>query len=524
MSDLESNAAPDPAAPVAGRSSNAFLAIVLVVILAILGGGGWLVYDKVIKTDDSSSANLPASVLPSSTIAVATADANPSLSEKLNILTFIGKFPSLKSHVTIGAKDDPRQWIVTQILKSAHCPALSYSADFHSWLGAHVALGAVDVGAKDPAPVLALETSSGSAASRTIQKIVACDNTKDFFFQVVDGYVVGSDTQAHLTSILSSAKSHPLSADATYRKWSSAVGGQGLVNFYVAPRALKMLLGSLGALPACDSDILTKALGQFTGMAGSLNATDDGLELIARVGTNQAMTSGAALGQTVAQLPSDTALVLGVAPSSKAKTSALGALPSGCGGAAGLPSPARIMELIQQRSGLSLPGDLNTLLGKAFVLTLGGNAPSDLSQIQGPSAVPLGIEVQGDTAKIRAVLAKVEKKLGVSLARMGLVEKVAGGRFILATNQSYAGAISTTGALGADPAFLAAVPGASKAQFIMFVRIDSAWRTAILNSVGQPGDSGVASAAANTAGLSAFGLAGWIENGAVVIDMKLTTK
>ena len=523
MSDLESNPTPEPgAAPKAGPS-NAVLAAVFVVILVILGGGGWLVYDKVIKSDSSSTA-LPATVLPASTIAVATVDANPSLSQKVNLLNFIGKFPSLKSNVKIGVKDDPREWVVNEMMKSAHCSSMDFTRDFAPWLGEHFALAAVDVGTTDPAPVAALETTNGAAATAALDKVVTCSGSKDFVFKVVGRYVVGSDTQAHLRTIVNASTSSPLSADASYRKWMGAVGDPGLVNFYVAPRALTMLFDSFGAVPACERDVLHKALGQFSGIAGKLVANSDGLELIARVGVKSAIKPAGDLAHDVAQLPSDTALVLGIAPGTSVAPFTPRAMPSGCRGVAGMPSTAQMMEMIQQRTGLTIPGDLQTLLGKAFVMTLGGNAPANITEIHGPAEVPLGVEVQGDTGKIQAVLAKVQARLGVSLEQMGLVEKVSNGRVILATNSSYANAISTPGGLGSDPAFKAAVPEASKAQMVMFVRIDSAWRTAILNMLHQSGDSSGGSAAANTAGLSALGIAGWVDNGAVVVDVKLTTK
>lgn len=516
---MQSN--PTPAAR--AGASNVFLSVVFVAILAILGGGGWMVYDKLIKSDGSSTA-LPATVLPASTIAVATVDADPGLSQKVNLLNFIGKFPSLKSHVTIGVKDDPRKWVVNEMLKSSNCPSVSFNHDFAPWLGEHFALGAVDVGGAEPAPVAALETTNGAAATAALSKVVGCSGAKDFFFKVVGHYVVGSDSQAHLTTIVNAATSAPLSSDAGYKKWTSAVGDPGILNFYVAPQALTTLVKSVGAVPACEREALNKAFSQFSGIAGKLTANSDGLEVIARVGVKSSVKPTDVLARDVAALPSDTAVVLGVAPSGSVGAYTPSTLPTGCQGVGGMPSPAAIMGIIQQHTGLTLPGDLETLLGKAFVMALGGNAPADITQIQGPSQLPFGIEVQGDTAKIQAVLAKVQRKLGVTFAQMGLVQRVANGRFVLATNESYAGAITTSGALGSDPTFKEAVPQASKAQMIMFVRIDSAWRSAILAMLNRVGDPSAASAAANTAGLSAFGLAGWIDDGAVVMDMKLTTK
>lgn len=527
MSEMEST--PTPTARTG--PSNAVLAIVAVIILAILGGGGWVVYDQVIKSD-SSSAAAPATVLPATTLAVATLNANPSLSQKVDLFNIIHKFPALKSKVTIGAQDDPRKWVIDQILKSDSCPAVSFDKDFKPWLGNQFALGAVKVGSA-VAPVAALETSNGAAAKAALNKMVTCHGTKDFIFTVTGGYVVASNSLSHLDTIVAEARTKPLSADPAYQKWTGKVGGDGIVTLYAAKDGIQQLTAMFSDVAAGRVQNLKTVVSDFTGAAGSLSATNDGLELKLAIGS-KALTGGATtLGNEVAALPADTALVagLGMSPAmsnqlSKSMTEGFTqGFAQGFAGAGGpAPTPAQVRAMIKQYTGLTVPGDIITLLGKAIVLSVGGNAPADLTTLQSPFQLPIGLKINGDTAKIKAVIAKVEAKMGGTLSEMGLATKTSPTDFVLATNQSYANAITGAGTLGTDPEFLAAVPDAAKAQGIFFLRIDSAWRTAIIDLLGREGMPNASDIAANTSALAALGVASWTEGDAGMVDVKLTTK
>lgn len=528
MSDADLTAVPEQAPEPRSGPSNGVLIIVAAVIVLLLAGGGWLVVAKVVNSDSKSSQALPATVLPATTIAFATVDANPSVTQKVDLLAFIGKFPALKGEVKVGPQDDPRKWVIEQILKS-ECPSMTYAKDFAPWIGKYAALGAVDVGADGVAPVAAIQETDGSAATSAVKKMTACSKTKDFLFTVTGGYVLASDSQAHLDTIAAAAKTKPLSADATYTKWSGRFAGQGIVSFYVAPSAINAVAKELGIDERQAAQQLKKAVGSFTGAAGYFGATQDGLELKMAIGSKTAASSSAPLGSEVTGLPADTALAVGfgVAPSWSKQVSQgfLDGFDSGfVAGGRTLPSPAQIEALIKQHTGLTVPQDLATLFGRAVVLSLGGNAPADLSTLQSPLQLPIGLKIDGDPAKIRAVIAKVEAKVGGTLEQMGLVTKVQGSDFILATNPSYAKALSGSGSLGSDPAFVAAVANAPRAGGIFFLRFDSAWRTAIITMLAQSGMPDAQRVEANTAKLSALGVSSWTEGDAALIDVRVTTK
>lgn len=525
MSDTASNPS-STQAPQPGLS-NAVLALVAVVILAILGGGGWLVYAKVITTDSTTDV-LPATVLPASTVAFVTVDANPSLSQKVDLLKVLGKFPALKSKVTIGAQDDPRKWVIEQILKST-CPSLSFAKDFAPWVGDHVALGAVDVGATSPAPVAALQARDGGAAISALKKMTACAKSKDFIFATSGGYVVASDSRAHLDKILTAAKTAPLSADATYRTWAGRFDADGIVRFYVAPSAVELLAKAVGSGQPQVAQQFKKALGSFRGMVGYLGATNDGLEFKMAIGSKALSSGTATLGTEIANLPADTALALGfgVAPSWSKKLSSSFLAGFGQGLSAGgrtLPSTAQFESMVKQYTGLSVPGDLATLLGKAVVLSVGGTAPADLAGLQSPFQLPIGLKIDGDPAKIRAVVAKIEAKVGGTLEHLGFTSRTRGSDYIVATNATYAQALAGSGSLGTDPTFLAAVANPDRAQGIFFLRFDSAWRTAIIKLLARTGMPDERQVLANTAPLSALGVSQWTDGDAAIVDVKLTTK
>jgi hypothetical protein len=176
--------------------------------------------------------------------------------------------------------------------------------------------------------------------------------------------------------------------------------------------------------------------------------------------------------------------------------------------------------MAERQLGITLPGDLQTLVGNAMTFSLGGDAPSDLSSISGPADLPLALSVTGDPAAIKAVIAKIEKHTGHSLDEAHLVTRASGDTFTIATNGAYADQVEKQGGLGDSDTFRGAVPNADKATSVMYVDFDSAWVKSVARAAGGSGSS---SLGANLAPLKAFGMSAWSDGGVGHVLLKLTT-
>ncbi len=114
----------------------------------------------------------------------------------------------------------------------------------------------------------------------------------------------------------------------------------------------------------------------FDGMAATLRFNDGGLEFVAASDAtlDGAVLEGTGAGESVANLPGDTVAALGVSFGAEYAQTLIDQL-AGVGGA-GEDVDQMISEL-EQQTGLKLPEDLQTLLGDATVVAVGGDIDID---------------------------------------------------------------------------------------------------------------------------------------------------
>ena len=112
---------------------------------------------------------------------------------------------------------------------------------------------------------------------------------------------------------------------------------------------------------------LTKALQGFRGSAAVLRFHDSGLELSFAGGDATPPGKQTSVASHVGALPADTAAVLAAA----VDTTTLTRLRSGA-----TTQGLDLTRGLRQATGLSFPGDLATLLGQSFSISLGGHAPA----------------------------------------------------------------------------------------------------------------------------------------------------
>lgn len=502
--------------------------------------------------------------LPASSIAVVSLDLDPGAKQKVEALKTLRKFPELRKQLKIGSGEDLRKKFFDEALKQGDCKKLSYDSDIRPWIGDNVALAAVPFTKSKVSPVAALAITDQDRAARGLDALIGCSSSaKDTAYALNGDFVVISDTQAHADQVVKDAKASPLTDDTAYREWTDKVGDRGVANFYVAKAAAGFLTNQLGSLSSLgpddfpsgsassstdlpsgfpteltpgaegagapyarqvkqgdSTDTIRKALANFKGAAGALRFADVGAEL-EMVGGGLSLVSGQHSDDLVTGLPGDTAAALGLA------------LPRGWGAkltenldsfkVPGFGFGSDFRSRIEDQLGISLPDDLETLLGQGVALSVRGTPPADLSRVRGPQDAPVGLTVKGDADKIKAVLAKIEAKQGKTLADSGITLEDGNGKVSLSFDGDYAKALEAKGDLGGNATFKKVVPDAAKASAVFYVDFNSKWRQVIAKQMSSGTTSGSDSFLGNTEPLEAFGLSSWSDGDTSHLLVKLTT-
>lgn len=552
-----------PQTPVTSRSGKRRTAIVVLVALAVsaaLGGGAFAVYQVFFN-----GGPRPAEVLPASTVAVLSIDLDPSAGQKIEALQTLRKFPQLKEDLGLDPSDDLRKFIVEDLVG---CEDLDFEADVAPWIGKRAAVAAVDLGGDEPVPALALQISDQMRADVGFERLAECAEV-DLGYVTGEDYLIASDTSEHAQAILASGNQASLADDAKYQRWTEEAGDQGVVNFYVSKRASDYLIEGLEGLssdfgglfgdeggvgddgfsgdefefdfdspggmagesaPAAVDcaqestdpfDALTEQLEDFDGLAGTIRFADGGMELsVATSGLDQ-IASTATVGEQIGSLPADTALAAGFGVPGDYAEDLVEQLSCATG------TDQDLVAQFEEETGLDLPEDLTALLGSALTLSVGGDAPEDLSLVEGLADLPLALAVHGDAEKIQDVIERVEEHLGTSLEEdFDASITSSDSLLVLSPSDDYADALLGKGGLGSSADFRAAVPEAEKSAGILYLDFDSEWREALLDLLRNEGVSGsdVEIAEENSEPLKSLGVSTWVEDGASHILLKLATR
>jgi hypothetical protein len=502
----------------------------------------------------------PAEALPASTVAYLSIDLDPSGGQKIDAFRTLDKFPAFKDKVGIHSVDDVRRKIGEELIKSTGCH-LTFDADIDPWLGDRAAIAAVDLGNPQPDPVFVVQSKDDSKADAGVHELLNCGDapTTDVGYDVHDGWVVIARSQALADKAVAAADRATLADDATYQKWTKAVGDAGVVNMYAAPaagdylsRQLTNLQDSFGgfgvagvpgvapapgdampsqaASPASQtvtsayhaglaapggSSELGGVLKDFQGAAATLRFTGDGLEFVtasdARLSQSNFTTDQG--GAAVSRLPDDTAAAFGLG----FKPGWVSALANRFGSYSGGGQTGQdLLDELSTQTGLDLPADLETLVGSSTAISV-SKAFDYESAVQSSdgTGVPVAVTVKGDPAAIAKVLAKLRAHASGSTA--ALESDSSGDLVAIGPTAAYRQQVLAGGHLGDTDAFRSVIPDAGHASTVLYVNIDDLEHAISQASVG---DKTVID---NVAPLKALGFSSWLDGEVAHTSFKIST-
>ena len=544
----------EPAPPTAGsggrRSRRGWFIGGGVVALLGVGAGAWAALNFF------QQGAQPSEALPASTVAYVSIDLDPSGGQKIDAFRTLNKFPAFKDQVGINSVDDIRRKVGESILEDTNCTNLTYDHDIDPWLGERAAAAAVDLGGDEPDFVVVVQVKDEGKARDAITALNTCDTEEDpAGFVVHDGWAVVAQSQKVADGVVDATNDGTLADDATYQKWTNAVGDAGVVNAYASPDAGRVLgqeLGGFlggtfgedlgtpvpgessgdsmvepGAAPSISNssfhattadgagDPFSDALSEFKGGAATLRFTGDGLEF-AMAGDGAAPQlsdlTGNTGGQLVQRLPDDTAAAAGITFKPGWLTRRYGAM-AGIFGS--YTSPDGAYRELSRQTGLDVPDDIETLLGSGVTFSMGRDFDIEAAENSDDgSGLPVAATVKGDPAAIETVLDKLRAKTGdpVFLGSDSSDDLVA-----IGPSQEYRQHVLAGGHLGDDDTFRSVVPDAGAASSVFYVNIDS------LEPSIRKAAAGDQETVDNVTPVRAVGISTWTDSGVIRFSFKVTT-
>lgn len=434
--------APEPvpdtvgSAPGRRRHGAATIAAVVAAVLLIVGGGVGLAAYRAL----SGGGSQPEKYAPASSFAFAKIDLDPAASQKLAIRRFADKFPSSPTRKGSG---DLRDQFLRSLFENNRSSKVDYDRDVKPWIGDRAAAaGFLGAGGKPQGEVI-LQYKDKDKAKRGLDKIAA--GSSGLHYSLQDGYAVLADGQGVVDDAVRQAAKSNLGATATFRKDTGELTGSQVMTAWVD---IERSVAAAQANGSRSNRIPPQVLDQAKGrVALGLHAGDDYLEFEGATFDTPTTASSGSATDMIRKLPAGTLAALAIGDAGKVVTTAFDRLRAN-------PVFAEIqpqLDAIQQQTGLRLPGDLATLLGRSAVFALGSLPTGGGAPEFGLRSTPAD---PGAGRKIAEQIAALARSSGGGVT---VETRAVGADVVLAVGQGYAGKLAGDGRLGESKLFRTAM-------------------------------------------------------------------
>jgi hypothetical protein len=516
----------DGAGGAGGVRHTGLVALASIAVVLALGAGAYAMVQLL------GGGHSPASAVPADAIGYVSVDLDPSASQKIEAIKILRQFPALKDELKMSSRDDVRRRLFEEIRKDGSCKSLDYDDDIKPWIGERLGVAAVPQADHKITPLVTIQVSDQDRAKSAAKKLEACASSSDDSGSSAGvafsgDYMLVTDTQDHADAMAKSADSAALADDNDFKTWVGRAGDPGIITMYAAPDAGKVMSEAAkarrrdsGTTFAPQEDPMEKVLKDFGGAAGVIRFKDGAVdaEVVSKGLPGGLPTSSATSGGAdVDTLPASTAAVLSVSLPPGWLDHFVRQLKDTLGEA----SYDRALQEAQQQTGLTLPDDLETLLGDGF--TISADSGADLSKLKespDPADVPAGLRIKGDADKIKPIVDKLKGAAGPEGDK--IVVDSLGDLVALGTDPDYVSKLLEKGDLGSQESFDDAVPEAKQASSILYVNFDAGngWAGQLADLL-SGGDSDVK---ANIEPLDALGISAWVDEDKVQHGLlRLTT-
>ncbi|MGC4112452.1 MAG: hypothetical protein QM747_18925 [Nocardioides sp.] len=170
---------------------------------------------------------------------------------------------------------------------------------------------------------------------------------------------------------------------------------------------------------------------------------------------------------------------------------------------------------MSQATGLDVPADIETLLGKGVVLSVSKDLDVEAAENSADGAnIPVAATVKGDPTAIEQVLGKLRAKTG-DLPFLGT--SASGDLIAIGPSEDYRKHVLAGGDLASDDTFKDVVPDVAHASAVLYFNFDA------LEPALEKASPGDASDLANLTPLRAIGISSWLDSGVAKFSIKVST-
>lgn len=449
----------------------------------------------------SGGGEQPEQALPAGAIAFAKVDLDPAAGQKIDAIRFLRKFPALRERLAGDA--DLRKVLFDAVAGDAGWGDIDFSTQVAPWLGRRVAVAVYPatgagssgrVAAGNPSVVVALQVGDQAKARAGLDRLVATGRGSRPGYVITGGYALLASSRTAAQAAADRAARADLATDSVFAGDLGQVPA-GIVTFWVSGHGLAATLPAM-ALFGLAPQGTGPALGAGAGRAVYTLRFDgpDVLEVAGRVIGAAELTGPSARLTGFADLPASTVAALGVGGSGAIVRPAWTAARKQLDGAAARSFDDQVADL-EQRYDVTLPADLELLLGSNLLVALDGTGLGD-------GDISLGARVaSSDPRRADALLGRL-----VADAFPGepdVVHHTTADGYVVASDSAQAARLtSPAGRRLADlPAFRAALPDLDTARFAAWLDV----RTVVADLLG--GRDGAAGGASRAlAPIAGFGV------------------
>lgn len=478
---MSSNAAPDqigsdglgPESPSTGGGTkrSAVPWIIGLVVVLVLGGGA-----VAVRAALGDSDGQPAAALPSSAVAYARIDIDPSAGQKIQALRLANRFPAFGEVTGLTDPDvDLRARLFEEMRSDASGLAdLDFAADVEPWLGSRIGIAVMPPDGDDAEPgfAVAVQVTDQGAAEDGIARLLAAgaetggETTAGYAF--TGDYAVFAETQELADRYVAGAEDSSLADDEEFQSDMTALGDEGVASAWSSADAYRLLDDAAGLAESPDGD----GVGSMAGMTGlpftSGSAAyalrfDDRYVEIAMVGSGGQLAGAGDVGASpITGLPDSTLFAMSVAGGDeyvRQSWEQLSAVAEETG-----QNVEREIKRFEKETGLALPDDLATLFGDHLTVAV----DSDLGNLEDPTGMRVGALLDTDTAAARGIIDELVTLAG---GGMDVATIETDGLLAVSLNEAYAGEL-TDGSLGETDAFDLAVAYGAESDLAVFFNVD----------------------------------------------------
>ena len=410
------------------------IALVATATAVVLAAGGVYAYSALSGGPAQLAAHTPGDA-----VAYLEVNLDPPAAQKVAAIRFLRKFPDAKTGDENGSLLDS---VIEPLIPDEKSRRL-YTEDVKTWLGDHAAVVADPQGGTVRTVVLA-ETTDEDKTRTGLDRINAeqADEKSKVRYAIADGVVYLAETQQAADTAARDGGATALDANGTFGGDVKKVGTDGIVTFWTDLTSAAKYDAQVGG---------SAAQGR---VAGSLRFTDTTADLRIRTIGNQTKTGSQAVGPRLAKLPDDTAIAIGLSGGDELVRTAYDQLEE-----AGL---SRMLDKVEQDSGLRLPDDVAALVGSSTVVAFGGTGDQRGLGLVSTTDDPASARRAADT-----LLRKVDPDSTLT------VRSTADGT-VLASSAAYADQLTADGGLGRQQLFTDSLPDLDRATAVVYVDLQKA--------------------------------------------------